>query len=261
MTTVRAIGAAAAAITLLLLLGGVAAAQDAKPAQDTKLTVPEVTVTAPAAKPVEPPYLRDPWKAYQRNPMFGRYRNEESRFFEQPCNTTRISAAASGAKCLVGYRLTPGLQSGAMSPCDMGLDVVTYEAGGLAVEADVLSFDPSKITALGAVPKYCRVRPNKNYAQEEFQDMNQVTRRGSNFHNLVQVEDGDYSIEFFDSNRPCKAIRRLGPNWNGGKVWVMHVSVCRADGHALSEQDVAYATSALAVRVYDPVGNLVAAPK
>lgn len=33
-------------------------------AQETKqLPVPNVTVTAPAA-PVEPPYLRDPWKSY-----------------------------------------------------------------------------------------------------------------------------------------------------------------------------------------------------
>jgi hypothetical protein len=36
-------------------------------AQDSKLSVPNVTVTAPAA-PVEPPYMRDPGKAYGRNP-------------------------------------------------------------------------------------------------------------------------------------------------------------------------------------------------
>jgi hypothetical protein len=36
-------------------------------AQDSKLSVPDVTVTAPAT-PVEPPYMRDPWKAYGRNP-------------------------------------------------------------------------------------------------------------------------------------------------------------------------------------------------
>ena len=41
--------------------------------QETKeLPVPNVTVTAPAA-PVEPPYLRNPWKSYQRNPYAGRY--------------------------------------------------------------------------------------------------------------------------------------------------------------------------------------------
>jgi hypothetical protein len=48
-------------------------------AQDTKLSIPDVTVTAPAV-PVEPPYMRDPWKAYGRNPYFGRYRVEEDKF-------------------------------------------------------------------------------------------------------------------------------------------------------------------------------------
>ena len=41
--------------------------------------VPNVTVTAPAA-PVEPPYMRDPWKSTGRNPYFGRYRVEEDKF-------------------------------------------------------------------------------------------------------------------------------------------------------------------------------------
>jgi len=49
-------------------------------AQETKqLPVPNVTVTAPAA-PVEPPYLRNPWKSHQRNPYAGRYRVEEDKF-------------------------------------------------------------------------------------------------------------------------------------------------------------------------------------
>jgi hypothetical protein len=61
-------------------------------AQETKqLPVPNVTVTAPAA-PVEPPYLRDPWKSYQRNPYAGRYRVEEDKFPEVPCTETRIAS-------------------------------------------------------------------------------------------------------------------------------------------------------------------------
>ena len=77
-------------------------------AQNSQLTVPNVTVTAPAA-PVEPPYMRDPWKAYGRNPYFGRYRVEEDKFVEVPCSKTRIAFGPSGT-CLQGYRLTlPGV--------------------------------------------------------------------------------------------------------------------------------------------------------
>src|SRR6516164_4467931 len=73
-------------------------------AQDETLKVPKVIVIAQAA-PVEPPYMRDPWKAYARNPYFGRYRVEEDKFAEVPCAATRI-AFAPGGKCLQGYRLT-----------------------------------------------------------------------------------------------------------------------------------------------------------
>src|SRR5215472_9522232 len=67
-------------------------------AQETRqLSLPSVSVTAPAP-PVEPPYLRDPGKAYQRNPYNGRYRVEEDKFSEVPCTVTRI-ASASGGKC------------------------------------------------------------------------------------------------------------------------------------------------------------------
>jgi len=120
-------------------------------AQDTKLSVPNVTVTAPAA-PVEPPYMRDQSKAYGRNPYFGRYRVEEDKFFEAPCSATRIAFGPNG-KCLQGYRLgLPGMTSQGGNPCDMGLDVVIDTAGKLAVEADILSFDPYKVTAQGSIP-------------------------------------------------------------------------------------------------------------
>src|SRR5215472_510594 len=92
-------------------------------AQNNQITVPNVTVTAPAV-PVEPPYMRDPWKAYARNPYFGRDRVEEDKFVEVPCTATRIAVGASG-KCLQGYRLTPsgsGSSSNNTNPCDMALD-------------------------------------------------------------------------------------------------------------------------------------------
>jgi hypothetical protein len=72
--------------------------------QNAKPTVPNVTVTAPAA-PVEPPYMRDPSKAYARNPYFGRARVEENKFAEVSCSVTRIAFGPTG-KCLLGYRLS-----------------------------------------------------------------------------------------------------------------------------------------------------------
>ena len=52
--------------------------------QTEQLSLPNVTVTAPAT-PIAPPYLRDPGKAYERNPYSGRYRVEEDKFREVPC--------------------------------------------------------------------------------------------------------------------------------------------------------------------------------
>ena len=117
-------------------------------AQETQqLSVPNVTVTAPAA-PVAPPYLRDPRKAYQRNPYSGRYRVEEDKFSEVPCTATRI-ASATGGKCLLGYRLLPGATDQITNPkggsnCDLALDVAIFGAGNLSIEADTLIFDPYK---------------------------------------------------------------------------------------------------------------------
>jgi hypothetical protein len=90
-------------------------------AQVSKLSVPDVTVAA-LAGPFEPPYMRDPGKAYGRNPYFGRYRVEEDKFPQVPCTQTRI-AFSPGGKCLQGYRLTPAPFSGKLS-----------------IEADILVF-------------------------------------------------------------------------------------------------------------------------
>jgi hypothetical protein len=234
-------------------------------AQNSKLSVPDVTVTAPAA-PVEPPYMRDPWKSYGRNPYFGRYRVEEDKFTEVPCSATRIALGASG-KCLQGYRLSPSGSGGSVNgtnPCDMGLDVVIDTAGKLSIEADILSFDPYKVMAVGSPPRWCYVRGYTGYDQEDFQDMNQVTRRGTNWHNL-QINDlqdqwhaGERlrSIEFSDGPRNCIALRKPGPVWRGGYIWMMHVSICRTDTASVQTQDIAYVLRSLQTRIHDPDGNL-----
>jgi hypothetical protein len=123
---------------------------------------------------------------------FGRYRVEEDKFSEVPCTQTRI-AFSQGGKCLQGYRLGVAAggttsQLGSSSPCDMGLDVVIDTVGKLAIEADILGFDPYKVYATGSLPRGCYVRSYTGYDQEHFQDMNQVTRRGTNWRNL-QIND------------------------------------------------------------------------
>jgi hypothetical protein len=229
-------------------------------AQETQqLSVPNVTVTAPAA-PVAPPYLRDPRKAYQRNPYSGRYRVEEDKFSEVPCTATRI-ASATGGKCLQGYRLLPGATDQITNPkggsnCDLALDVAIFGAGNLSIEADTLIFDPYKLTAIGhQTSQYCYVNGNPGYDQEDFQDMNQVTRRGTNWRNFVS--DGeDKSIEFSDGPHNCAAVRKAGPKWGGGYIYIMHASICRADAANVQPQDIAYALGTLQIRQYDPLGNL-----
>jgi hypothetical protein len=71
----------------------------------------------------------------------------------------------------------------------MALDVVIDTSGKLSIEADILVFDPHKVVASGgSTPRFCYVRSYLGYDQEDFQDMNQVTRQGTNWHNL-QIND------------------------------------------------------------------------
>jgi DNA-binding winged helix-turn-helix (wHTH) protein/TolB-like protein len=221
-------------------------------APDEKLSAPNVTVTAPAA-PGEPPYMRDPRKAYGRNPYFGRYRVEEDKFSEVPCTQTRIAFGPSG-KCLQGYRLGPP-QVHSASPCDMALDVVMDRTAKLSIEADILAFDPYKVTATGSPPRWCYVHGYMGYDQEDFQDMNLVTRRGTNWRNL-QTNGQERSIEFADGPHNCIAVLKPGPVWRGGYIYVMHASICRTDTAAVQAEDIAYVLGSLQTRIYDPVGNL-----
>jgi len=162
--------------TCAIVMAAIIASANGVCAQETRLKVPKVIVLAQAA-PGEPPYMRDPWKSYARNPYFGRYRVEEGNFAEVPCTATRI-AFAPGGRCLQGYRLTlpeaSTSETGANS-CDMALDVVGANTGKLYIEADILAFDPYKVTASGSSPRWCYVHGYLGYDQEDFQDMNEVT--------------------------------------------------------------------------------------
>jgi hypothetical protein len=159
---------------------------------------------------------------------------------------------------LQGYRLVPGTvlfaQRGGLK-CDMALDVVMYHVGNLSIEASTLIFDPYKLAATGLPGKYCYVVGNPGYEQEDFQDMNQVTRRGSNWRNLISNGE-DKSIEFSDGPHNCVAVHKPGTRWQGGYVYMLHASICRDDTAAVRAEDVAYALGSLQIRQYDPVGNL-----
>jgi hypothetical protein len=244
-------GYVSAAITTAAMMAFVSGAC----AQETRLKVPKVIVMAQAA-PVEPPYMRDPWKSYARNPYFGRYRVEEDKFAEVPCTATRI-AFAQGGRCLQGYRLTvPEVVTRfGSNPCDMALDVVGANTGKLYIEADILAVDPYKVTANGSPPSSCYVHSYMGYDQEDFQDMNQVTRRGTNWRNL-QIDGQARSIEFTDGSHQCVAVLRPGPVWRGGYTYMMHASICRMDNANVRAEDVAYVLASLQARTYDPVGNL-----
>jgi hypothetical protein len=94
--------------------------------------------------------------------------------------------------------------------------------------------------------------------------MNQVKRRGTNWRNLQINDTHDQcsgqdrlrSIEFSDGPRNCIAIRKPGPPWRGGFIYMMHATICRTDGAVVQAQDVAYVLSSLQARTYDPLGNL-----
>jgi hypothetical protein len=229
------------------LLAGMAGAD----AADTQLPLPDVTVTAPGPANT-PPYLREPGRA-SSNPYHGRFRVEEDKFVAVPCTQTRIAASAPGGACLQGYKLTPGIAT-----CDMSLDVVSFENARVLVEADILIFDPYKVIADGHVGKNCYVKGYLSYDVVDFQDMNQVTRRGANFRNFVGSGD-DKSVEFEDGSHHCKAIRHTGPEWHGGYIYIGHISICRKDAAQVQADDIAYVYGTLRVRMYDPEGNLRAA--
>jgi DNA-binding winged helix-turn-helix (wHTH) protein len=214
----------------------------------TASTAPSVTVPTPQS-PVVRPYPQDTVKSPRPSSVVGRYRVDEQNFTEVPCTTSRIASSAGG-KCLLGYR---GLA------CNQAIDVVMYDVGRLSVEATTLIFDPYKLTAIGFANR-CYVAANPAYGQENFQDMNQVTRRGTNWHDLASNGE-DKSIAFSDGPHNCVAVHKLGPKWRGGYLYILYASICRTDTSVVRTEDVAYALNLLQIRQDDPVANLRTAAK
>jgi hypothetical protein len=244
-----------------------------------QMTLPQVTVTAPFV----PLYLRsgNGLKAFQRNPYFGNNRVEENRFAPVPCGGFRIDPASAGASdrtCLQGDRLVPGyvhVSKGAgpdrsTRHCDINHDVTIYNVGDLSVEADVFVFDPYKLTGEGFPDTDCYVLGYTGYDQEDFQDMNRITRRGTDWHDFrgetCQWSDSraaceTKSIEFSYGPDKCIAVRRPGPRWSGGFVWMLTASICRTDKESMQAGDVDSALDAVQIRQFDPTGNVARPPK
>jgi hypothetical protein len=246
--------------------------------QANQTTLPEVTVTAPFV----PLYMRpgDTAKAYERNPYFGNNRVEETKFVPVPCSGFRIDPAAAGASnrtCLEGYHLVPasvhvsnGRGDSSMTRCEIDHDVTIYNLGDLSVEADVLVHDPYKLTALGFADRDCYVPGYTGYDTEDFQDMNRITRSGLDWHDFrgetcswadSRPACETKSIEFTYGPHKCIAIRRPGPRWEAGFVWILTATICRADLQSIQPDDVARALSAVQIRQYDPLGNIARPPQ
>jgi hypothetical protein len=247
--------------------------------QTDQMILPQVTVTAPFV----PLYLRsgDKMKAYQRNPYYGDNRVEEGRFAPVPCSGFRIDPASAGASertCLQGQRLIPGyvhVSKGAgpdrsVRHCDINHDVTIYNVGDLSIEADIFVFDPYKLTGEGFPDTDCYVPGYSGYDQEDFQDMNRITRRGTDWHDFrsetctwsdLRAACETKSIAFSHGPHKCIAIRRPGPRWEGGFIWMLTATICRTDGGSMQSGDVDQALAAVQIRQFDPLGNLSRPPQ
>jgi hypothetical protein len=124
--------------------------------------------------------------------------------------------------------------------------------GNLSIEASTVIFDPYKLAATGTPRKVLLCHQSTRLRPEDFQDMNQVTRRGSSWRNLVSNGE-DKSIEFSDGPYNCVAIHKAGTPWRGGYVYMLHASMCRTDTAGVRAEDVAYALGSTQIRQSDPV--------
>lgn len=238
-------------LTAMLALAAIAcSAGNAAAADAPNVGLPDVTVTAPPS--VSPNAAPREALPTELNPYGGRNRVEEDMFLEKPCTETRL-ASTMGGKCLEGYKLQNGILTSGV--CHIQLDVVMSRTATYTFEADAFVFDPYLVTAIGPLPKYCKVAPQSAYDEDRLKDMNQMTRRGTNWRNYVK-NDSEITSEYSDGRLNCLATRRDGPPWRGGFVWTVHASLCRLDGARVEAADVQQMLSSLKISVHDPIGNL-----
>jgi hypothetical protein len=240
------LGLSAAALAALLI--------SATAGYGADMTIPDVSVTAPDKAPV-PEYKK--WSPYAT-----KLRVEEQLWPEIPCDKSRISLPGT-SKCQTGgpsEPWAPGIKGSTFGQrCDLMHHLVNTTAGRLRIEADILVFDPYKLTASGPQHRMCTVESWFKDMPEDFKDMNQMTRQGRDWRNFVQ-SDEQSSIDFTIGTNHCRAIEKTGPRWGHGYVYIYHASLCRTDGRALEVIDTDYLFGAVRVVTYDPVGNLRGPP-
>ena len=142
----------------------------------------------------------------------------------------------------------------------MAHDLVITTIGNLMIEADAIVFDPYFVSAIGSQHKGCYVQSHYSDLREDFPDMNQMTRKGSGWHDYI--EDGDLStMDFSIGSIVCRAVEKRGPTWRAGHIFVIHASVCRRDGQPVKATDINLALGSLQVNQYEPRGNLRPPPQ
>jgi hypothetical protein len=176
----RATGRVAAS----LVFGAIACSGVGAAAQQN-LSLPDVTVTAPRVTP--PPIA----PSAKPNPYFGNARVEEDKWREIPCAASRIGVGA-GAICRTGpaqetFQLGSDLLARQQSNCNIAHDLVISNIGALAIEADVLVFDPYYVSAIGHQRQDCYVDAGYFDPRENFPDLNQMTRRGNAWRNFIDA--------------------------------------------------------------------------
>jgi hypothetical protein len=232
-----------AAASLLLALSTAAVR-----AQTPQTPLPDVSVTAPA--PIQ--------RVNPFNPFTGDTRVDEARWPVIPCASARIDFGP-GAKCQTGTQVETFLTMSQGGRCDIARQVAMINNARYQVEADVMIFDPLKVTATGHQLKNCTVWTGFTNMPDDFKDMNQMTRRGTGWRNFTKGVPQSVA-EYSDGARNCLAVERLGPPWHGGYVWVVHASICPATPAPLQNADIDVVFATLQLRQYDAEGNLRGPP-
>jgi hypothetical protein len=221
-------------------------------AAQQQVPLPEVTVTAP---PITPS-----WKKF--TPYFGNPRVEEDKWPDIPCAASRVGFGTP-SRCKTGTAqetrtpVLPGIQQ---SNCRIAHDLVMTNVGNLAIEADVMVFDPYYVSAIGHQHGSCYVEAGYGDLREDFPDINQTARQGNGWRNFIA--NGDLStMEFSVGAADCLALEKRGPRWGGGYVYAIHASICRSDQHPLAATDVDYVLRSLQIRQFEPRGNLASPPR
>jgi DNA-binding winged helix-turn-helix (wHTH) protein len=201
---------------------------------ENKMPLPDVSVTTLAT-------------IQEANPPLHHVGIDEAKWRVIPCATARIDLGA-GATCQAGIPIGGG-------NCEIARQVAMITNARYQIEADVVIFDPYKVTAEGSQSKNCAVWASPVSAPDDFKEMNQMTRRGSGWSNLVKGSPQITAV-YSDSGRNCLAVKRFGPPWHGGYVWIMHASICPAAVGSVQLADIDTALATLQLRTYDAQGNL-----